>query len=143
MATERGGKIVHLARSWIGTPYVHQASVKGVGCDCLGLLRGIWRELHGEEPEAIPPYTPDWNVRGRETLQAAFARHLAAVPIAAIMPGDVVLFRMVGRGPAKHCAVVGECEGAFTLIHARQNKRVSEEPFTASWRGRLAFAFRL
>ncbi len=38
-------KIVAAARAWVGTPYHHQASVKGAGCDCLGLIRGIWREL--------------------------------------------------------------------------------------------------
>jgi len=51
MATD----VERIARSWIGTPYVHQASVKGVGCDCLGLLRGVWRELVGAEPEKMPP----------------------------------------------------------------------------------------
>ena len=35
--------IVAEARAWIGTRYCHQASVKGVGCDCLGLVRGVWR----------------------------------------------------------------------------------------------------
>ncbi|MFL5163197.1 MAG: peptidase P60, partial [Microvirga sp.] len=39
------------ARSWIGTPYRHQASLKGIGCDCLGLLRGVWRGVMGREPE--------------------------------------------------------------------------------------------
>jgi len=53
--------IVGIARTWIGTPYLHQASVLGVGCDCLGLLRGIWREVYGAEPEAIPAYTQDWS----------------------------------------------------------------------------------
>ena len=48
-----GGKVVLAARAWIGTPYLHQASVKGAGCDCLGLLRGVWRELRGEEPEQL------------------------------------------------------------------------------------------
>src|SRR3989338_4143365 len=48
--------IVAAARSWIGTPYRHQASLKGAGCDCLGLVRGVWRELYGDEPEAPPPY---------------------------------------------------------------------------------------
>ncbi len=28
--------IVRAARGWIGTPYRHQASLKGVGTDCLG-----------------------------------------------------------------------------------------------------------
>ncbi|HVV29125.1 MAG TPA: NlpC/P60 family protein [Rhizomicrobium sp.] len=140
MATET---IIELARGWIGTPYRHQASLKGVGCDCLGLLRGVWRELHGAEPEAVPPYSPDWaEATGAETLRDALARHLAPVPLAAIAPGDVVLLRMVRTGPAKHCGIVGG-NGAMTLIHARQNRRVCEESFSAFWRARLAYAFRM
>ena len=54
-------EVVTAARGWIGTPYVHQASVRGAGCDCLGLLRGVWRELIGPEPEVVPPYTMDWS----------------------------------------------------------------------------------
>ena len=41
-------RIIAEARAWIGTPYRHQARCKGVGCDCLGLVRGVWRALHGE-----------------------------------------------------------------------------------------------
>jgi NlpC/P60 family putative phage cell wall peptidase len=139
MATD----IVELARGWIGTPYVHQASVKGAGCDCLGLLRGLWRELHGEEPEDIPPYLPGWDLPGGETLRDGLARHCAPVALDAIAPGDAVLFRMVARAPARHCAIAGSRDGALTLIHARQNKRVGEEAFSAFWRARLAYAFRL
>ena len=47
--------IVAAARRWIGTPYRHQASLIHVGCDCLGLVRGVWREVIGDEPEAAPP----------------------------------------------------------------------------------------
>ena len=132
-----------IARSWIGTPYMHQASVKGVGCDCLGLLRGVWRELHGDEPEAAPPYSPDWaEATGRETLHAALARHLDEIAPACIAPGDIALFRMAPRCPAKHCGIVASRAGRLTLIHARQNKRVGEEPFSPFWRRKLAFAFR-
>ncbi|MCK4713545.1 MAG: peptidase, partial [Marinosulfonomonas sp.] len=56
-----GERVAELARGWIGTPYRHQASVKGAGADCLGLLRGIWCEVYGAEPEAVPAYTPDWS----------------------------------------------------------------------------------
>jgi len=156
------GEVVRLARTWLGTPYVHQASVKGVGCDCLGLLRGVWRELRGEEPEDTPPYSPDWAEATRvETLYRALSRHLTEIDPAHIAPGDVALFRMLPRAPAKHCGIVGyqvtspsrggrnsrsefrvEAD-ALTLIHARQNRRVSEELLTACWRRRLAFAFRL
>ena len=137
-------RIVHAARAWIGTPYVHQASVKGAGCDCLGLLRGVWRELTGDEPESAPPYSEDWaEARGQETLYAAFKRHFAEIEPARVVPGDVALFRMLLRGPAKHCAIVSERDGTPTLIHSRANTRVTEEPLTDAWRRKMAYAFRL
>ena len=43
----RSDLAVAVARDWLGTPYHDQASVKGIGCDCLGLARGIWREVVG------------------------------------------------------------------------------------------------
>ncbi|CAN5340949.1 hypothetical protein BH09PSE2_BH09PSE2_03510 [soil metagenome] len=52
--------VVDAARRWLGTPYRHQQSLIGVGADCLGLLRGVWREVQGEEPEPVPPYVADW-----------------------------------------------------------------------------------
>jgi NlpC/P60 family putative phage cell wall peptidase len=136
--------IVAAARGWIGTPYVHQASVKGAGCDCLGLLRGVWRELAGAEPEALPPYSGDWaECSGEETMRAGFARHFRTVETGSAAPGDILLFRMIARGPAKHCAILAARGGTATLIHARQNKRVSEEGFSRLWRSKLAFAFRI
>jgi len=135
--------IISAARGWIGTPFAHQASRCGVGCDCLGLLRGVWRDCFGGEPEIPPPYAPDWSVTGAERLRDGLARHLAAVPLAAMAPGDIALFRLATHGPAQHCGIVGTRDGAFTLIHARQNGRVREEPFSPFWQSRLAFLFRL
>ncbi|MEI9932798.1 MAG: hypothetical protein WDM89_20250 [Rhizomicrobium sp.] len=136
--------VIFIARTWIGTPYVHQASVKGVGSDCLGLLRGVWRELRGAEPEAAPPYSPDWaEATGNEILYRALKRHLTEIAPRDMAPGDVALFRMAPRGPAKHCGITAEKNGALTLIHARHNKRVSEETFSSLWRQKLAFVFRL
>ncbi|HEX4295211.1 MAG TPA: NlpC/P60 family protein [Rhizomicrobium sp.] len=144
ITSPQGGGIIEIARSWIGTPYVHQASVKGVGCDCLGLLRGVWREFRGAEPEDAPPYSPDWaEATGAETLYAAMTRHLHEIARVRIAPGDVALFRMTPRGPAKHCGIVAGQGGALTLIHASQNKRVSEEALSPPWRRKLVFAFRL
>lgn len=134
--------VVRIARAWIGTPYIHQASAKSAGCDCLGLLRGVWREMHGTEPEAPPPYTPDWaEAVGRETLYMACKRHLTEIDPATLSPGDVALFRMARSGPAKHCGIVADKAGASTLIHARQNRSVCEESLTPFWRRHLAYAF--
>ena len=88
-------QVVARARGWIGTPYHHQASRRGVGTDCLGLVRGVWRELYGAEAEAAPAYSRDWaEASGEETLLEAARRHL--VPLASIGPraGDVVVFRL-------------------------------------------------
>jgi len=54
-----GAEILRAARRWIGTPYRHQASLRGAGCDCLGLVRGVWRDVYGGEPEPVPAYSPD------------------------------------------------------------------------------------
>lgn len=127
------------AREWIGTPYQHQASVKGAGCDCLGLIRGVWRALYGGEPEAAPAYTPDWAERaGEETLLAAAQRHLQELPIARASPGDVLLFRMDAQSPAKHAAILDEEE---RLIHAYWGRAVVRSRFAPWWRSRCAAAF--
>ena len=74
-------RIVAAARGWIGTPYVHQASRRGAGSDCLGLLRGVWREVLGAEPEAVPAYTMDWSEpQGEERLWIAARRRTKRRP---------------------------------------------------------------
>ena len=134
--------IIASARGWIGTPYVHQASLKGVGCDCLGRLRGVWREVIGEEPEDLPPYSPDWaEATGKESMYEAFSRHLIERQVPEIAPGMILVFRMVRHCPAKHCGIVGEKDGVLTLIHSRQNKQVNEEAFSVAWRRLVAYVF--
>lgn len=132
--------IVAEARSWIGTPYRHQASLKGVGCDCLGLVRGVWRELIGVEPERAPPYGPDWaEASGDESLAQAAARNLIAVPLDQFAPGDVLLFRWRNHLPAKHAAIV---TSPGTMVHAHDGAAVAEVALAPWWGRRLAYAFR-
>jgi NlpC/P60 family putative phage cell wall peptidase len=132
--------IVAEAISWLGTPYRHQASLKGVGCDCLGLLRGVWRGVYGAEPEKAPGYTPDWaEARGDETLANAAARHMSAIAVGDADEGDVVLFRWRANLPAKHCAVLVARD---RFIHAQQGAAVALATLTPWWRRRVAFAFR-
>jgi NlpC/P60 family putative phage cell wall peptidase len=132
--------IVAETRSWIGTPYRHQASVKHVGCDCLGLVRGVWRNCVGREPEAPPPYAPDWaEARGRETLAAAALRHLVRLPLNEFSGGDVLLFRWRDGYVAKHVAIATP---DHTMIHAHDGAAVCEVALAPWWRRRLAYAFR-
>jgi NlpC/P60 family putative phage cell wall peptidase len=132
--------IVAEARTWLGTPYRHQASLKGVGCDCLGLVRGVFRALYGDEPERVPPYAPDWaEAAPDEPLAQAAARHLAVVGKNAFDVGDVVLFRWRAGLAAKHAAIV---TSPTTIIHAHDGAAVAEIALSPWWRRRLAFAFR-
>ena len=132
--------IVAEARAWVGTPYRHQASLKGVGCDCLGLVRGVWRTVLGPEPERMPPYAPDWAEAARcETLAQAAARHMTAVPLDRHAPGDVLLFRWRAGLPAKHAAIVTDAD---KMVHAHDGAAVTEVAIAPWWRRRLAFAFR-
>lgn len=131
---------VAVARGWIGTPYRHQASLKGIGCDCLGLIRGIYRELYGTETEAVPPYAPDWaEAAGAEALAEAGRRHLSEIEVADALPGDVILFRWRPQHPAKHAGILATPE---TFIHAYDGTSVVESPLSPWWARRLAFAFR-
>lgn len=140
----RRGAIVDAARAWRGTPYRHQASLKGEGADCLGLVRGVWREVAGQEPEVPPPYAPDWaEVGGAETLLAAARRWLVEIPIERMRPGDVLLFRMSEGCPMKHCAILSEVgEPEPRMIHAYWGRSVVESWMGPWWRRRLAAAFR-
>lgn len=131
--------IVAAAHTWVGTPYRHQASEKGVGADCLGLVRGVWRELYGEEPEKSPPYSPDWaEVGAVETLADAARRHLREIDLKAAKAGDVLLFRMSDVSPAKHAALL---VAAGRIVHAYWGRAVVETSLTPWWRRRLACAF--
>lgn len=131
--------VVAAARGWIGTPYMHQASLKGIGCDCLGLLRGVWRDLYGSEPEAPPTYTADWaETVAEERLAAAAMRHLVPIDPALAGAGDVVLFRWRRDLPAKH---VGILTAPSKMIHAHDGVAVAEVHL-GLWQRRIAFAFR-
>jgi NlpC/P60 family putative phage cell wall peptidase len=132
-----------IARSWIGTPYVHQASTRGAGTDCLGLIRGVWRELFGTEPEMVPPYSQDWSEpQRREVLWEAAERLLRPVARGeAQASGQVLLFRMRDGSVAKHLGILADDGPYPTFIHAYSGHAVHETPFSLPWRRRVVARF--
>ena len=134
-------RVVALAREWLGTPYLHQGSLKAGGADCLGLIRGIWRARYGAEPESLPAYMPDWGeVGGQEVLWVAAARHLQPVSAEeAWRPGQVLLFRMRRGAIAKHLGILS---GEAWFIHAYQGHGVVESPLSGPWREKVVARFR-
>lgn len=131
--------IVAAALEWLDTPYQHQASRKGAGTDCLGLLRGVWRDVVGPEPELPPPYRPDWaEISGEDSLLRAARRHLIEIPAGQAAAGDVLLFRMGLGCPAKHCAIM---TGPGRIVHAYWGRRVCVTRLVPWWTRRIVGAF--
>lgn len=136
--------VVAEARRWIGTPYRHQASLRGAGTDCLGLLRGVWRAVIGAEPVRVPAYTMDWSEpTGEEAMLQSAQRWLVARPLAGLEAGDVIVFRLREGAVAKHVGIVAEAGSQPTFIHAYTGHGVVENALSAPWARRIAgrFAF--
>lgn len=137
-----GADVVAEARRWIGTPYVHQASLCGVGADCLGLLRGVWRCLYGCEPGPIPAYTSDWSEPQRdERLWQALSVRMGSKAPDCEAQGDVILFRMRDRGVAKHLGIQTQFGAEARFVHAYCGHGVVETVQTTPWQRRIVARF--
>jgi NlpC/P60 family putative phage cell wall peptidase len=132
-------RALEIAESWIGTPYRHQASRRQVGCDCLGLMLGIWRELYDETVPIRLSYSPDWaETACGEPLLDALREHCDAQEPAEMRPGDILAFRWQAGSAAKHLALLAP---GNRIIHAYEGHAVTASAFVPSWRRRLAGVF--
>lgn len=132
-------RVVAAARAWLGTPYHHQASLKGVGTDCLGLVRGVYRDLLGREPAAAPSYSRDWaEASGTEVLLEAADVHLLSAPAGDVAAGAVLVFRHAPGLPAKH---LGIATAPDRFIHASEGAPVAEVALVPWWRRRIAAVY--
>lgn len=132
--------VVREAMTWIGTPYRHQADRKGVSCDCLGLVRGVWRALYGFDIEPPGVYAADWaEAGGQERLLAGARRSFREKSISDAQAGDLLLFRWRPHLPAKHAGIL---IGQDRFVHAYQGgDAVTLSALVPQWRRRIAAVF--
>ncbi len=133
------------ARSWIGTPWVHQGHLKGVAADCVGLVVETLRAV-GFPLEAFS--YPSYGRRPvRGSLEAMVARFLEPIPLADIKPADIVL--VCWRTTPMHIAFVGnylhrEIRAPLSAIHAMLDVgKVSEHILTDEGLSHLSSAWRV
>ncbi len=132
-------QIIQTARTWLNTPYHHQASTKQIGTDCLGLILGIYKELYGNLPETLPNYSPDWAESSNiETMLNGAQKHLTEIPIHTAKPADIAIFRFRPNTIAKHAAILMP---ENKMIHAMENTKVSEVNLGPWWKRRIAATF--
>lgn len=105
--------IVAECRSWVGTPYVLGACVKGAGVDCVSLLYGVMVGAKVIEPQTIGIFSQDWYCHTTEdTYLIRVMRHARKLledlsyPKLAIQPGCICLIRTSDSHFHNHGVVV-------------------------------------
>ena len=130
--------VVAQARSWLGTPYQHQARCKGAGVDCAGLIIGV--------AHALGASLYDTTAYGRQPLGAKLLEILQANARPAghaWLPGQIVLMRFASE--PQHLGLLASCThapGQLNLIHAYGHSgRVVEHRLSSLWRTRVLARF--
>jgi NlpC/P60 family putative phage cell wall peptidase len=141
-------EIVAEARTWIGTPWRHQAHIKGVGCDCGGLVRGVMVAcgLMPADPRAWPGAAEFDGYARRPDGQSfvrACDRFLVRIDAAQAVPGDVAVMRFAGD--PQHVAFLAPyVYGGLALVHSLlAERRVVEHRLDAVWASRVVAYYSL
>lgn len=141
----QANNIVTQARTWLGTPFHHQARLKGKGCDCLGLIIGVVDELGLVDSRGQPLAGYDEVSYSKEPDGAYLTQKLTALldeaPLAEASAGDLALFTV--RDNPQHLAFLTDYEGGLGMIHCyAQARRVVEHRLDEDWKQRLVKVFR-
>lgn len=119
--------VVEEARTWIGTRWQHQARLKGVGTDCLGMVVGtaVALEVPGVRQLLTDPALQGY---GRtpvsQALLDACDRYMERIAVSAADLGDVLVIGFQ-HGP-QHFAIVS-CREPLRIIHAYAQMREVKE----------------
>lgn len=131
--------VVQNARTWLGTPYRHQHATKGAGCDCLGLILGVYKEIAGRPlPKQPPKYSASWGEGGDTEFLLDAANQFLVPSDGNISPGNVLIFRMFPNSIAKHCGIA---TSENSMIHAYNRVGTTECSLVSGWRSKIVGIF--
>jgi len=90
---EERQSIVEEAKTWLGTPFHHEAHVKGAGVDCGTLIAEVF-ERAGLIPHVdIPHYTRDFMLHRDEEWYLSLVLEYFNEIATNLLPGDIVLMK--------------------------------------------------
>jgi NlpC/P60 family putative phage cell wall peptidase len=131
------------ARTWIGTPWQHQARSRGAGVDCAGLVIGVARAL------GLVPTDMDVNHYSRmpdgHSLLAHCGEWMHRIHADDAQPGDVLVMRFDMH--PQHLAIVADyLHGGLSIVHAldcrdRKRARVLEHRLAPELRSKIVAAY--
>ena len=135
-----GEKMVTEARTWIGTPWHHQYCLRGVGVDCVGLVRAAYEVATGNKTDLIVDYHRMPPIGREQRLADILAQYADPIDKTDLQPGDILLFRFI-NGTSNH---IGLYTGNGCFIHAWMTvRKVVEMPLDDVWKRAMATAFRV
>lgn len=133
-------RLIQEALTWEDTPYHHHAALKGVGCDCVGLIRGVAKAvgLVAYEPQY---YSPQWGQHNDDERLLGALEELGCLrrdPELAL-PGDCLLFQF-GK-TCSHAALLVS-SAPLRIIHASlKDGRVVHQTITRTLQLRWRHAY--
>jgi cell wall-associated NlpC family hydrolase len=80
------------ALTWVGTPFMNGASIKGSGVDCAMLIKAVFVTVGVLPPLEVESYPSDWHLHRDEERYLEWA-HQLAVEIETPQPADVAIWR--------------------------------------------------
>jgi cell wall-associated NlpC family hydrolase len=131
MTKEEQNAVVRIAKSWIGTPYIGWASIRGPkgGTDCGQLLRMVYQEAQ-LIPQGDLGIDPSYSLqvaqhRADTTYFNLVEQFTHEITEEEVQPGDIVLF-LIGHAYA-HGGIVTEWP---RIVHALAHGGVREVDVT-------------
>lgn len=90
--SDRRAAVIAEACTWLGTPYHHQARLKGAGVDCAQILIAVYANTGMIDEFDTGYYPPDWMLHREEERYLGFVLERAH-EVPEPQPGDIVLYK--------------------------------------------------
>lgn len=133
--------VVTEARTWLGTPFVHQGWTKGVACDCIGLIKGVGVALglfdYDEQSYKAQRYAAYSMLPNPRKMREGLAEFFVPIEKAEALPGDI--FYIAWAKEPQHVALMTD----HGIIHSYSHVgKVVEHALDAEWERRICATYR-
>ena len=130
-------RVVEVARSWLGTPYMHHARLKGVGVDCAQILAAVYEEAGVIGYIDLGNYSRQWHLHKSDELYIEWLERCGARRVDVPQIGDVGVWKY--GLTHSHGGIVVEAGEDPLILHSYMKARrgvtlcrASENPLAAS-----------